>query len=160
MTSDATQFVALMVRATRATRVLEIGTGTGRSGLAIAEALPPGGLLITLERDQAVAVAAREAFAAAGYGQRITTMIGDASRYLHKIAGPFDLVVQKGDVTQYESLHDRLVRLLGAAATLITHNTTRAGAYNGLLAADPRLTTLALSVGEGIAVSVRREHDL
>jgi caffeoyl-CoA O-methyltransferase len=159
MTGETTRFVALIVRATRARRVLEIGTGAGRSASAIAEALPADGTLITIERDPTLAAAAREAFASAGLTQRVTTIIGDAARYLHKISGPFDVVFQDGDIAQYEALHDRLVQLLAPSATLITHNTNLAGGYNGMLAADPRLMTMTLSIGEGLALSVRRGYD-
>ena len=158
MTGDSTRFVALMVRATRARRVLEIGTGTGGSGLAIVEAMPTDGTLITLERDATTAGAARTAFTAAGHENRVSVMIGDASRYLHKIAGPFDLVFQDGDAVQFATLHDRLVQLLAPAALLLTNNPASAGGYNEVLAADARLMTMVLTIGDGLAVSVRRDH--
>lgn len=153
--SEIARLVGMVVRATGATRVLEIGTGHGTSAAAIAEALPASGVLISLERDAAAATAARNALASAGYGDKVSVMIGDAKRYLHKIAGPFDIVVNDSDVTQYEALHDRLVQLLAPAATLITHNTTSAGRYNEVLAADRRLTTVVLNIGEGVAISVK-----
>lgn len=153
--TETARLVAIFVRATGARRVLEIGTGTGDSGLAIAEALPSNGLLITLERDPAAATAARQAFGRAGVEHTVTVMIGDAARYLHKIAGPFDLVFQDGDVAQYEALHERLVQLLAPSATLITHNILSAGRYNEVLAADGRLATAIVNLGGGVAISVR-----
>ena len=81
-----------LTRASRAARVLEIGTAIGYSGLWIATALPADGMLITLERDRARAEIARAHFDAAGVSSRVTVMIGDATQYLHKIAGPFDLI--------------------------------------------------------------------
>jgi caffeoyl-CoA O-methyltransferase len=161
MTSDLSRLLGMFVRAVDATRVLEIGTGAGASGLAIAEALPSDGMLITLERDAAHAAAARQAFATAGYAHKVSVMIGDASRYLHKIAGPFDLVFQDGDVAQYAALHERIVGLLAPGGTLITHNISEAASYNEMLAADQRLNTATLNIGNGVAVSVRRKdhHD-
>jgi caffeoyl-CoA O-methyltransferase len=155
--NDTAGLVAILVRAIRATRVLEIGTGAATSGLLIADALPATGMLITLERDAAVATQARHAFAAAGHAHKASVMIGDASRFLHKISGPFDLIVQDSDVTAYGALHDRLVRLLGPSATLVTHNMSAAGDYNEVLAADARLTTIVLNLGAGVAISVRRQ---
>ena len=46
--------------------------------------------------------------------RRVTVMIGDASRYLHKVAGPFDLIFQDGDKAPYAPLLDRLVDAAGA----------------------------------------------
>jgi len=82
------------VKAMGATRVLEIGTAIGYSALWMATALPAAGMLVTLERDAARAAIARAHAREAGVDDRVTVMIGDAERYLHKLAGPFDVEVQ------------------------------------------------------------------
>ena len=153
---DMAGLLDVLIRATRARRVLEIGTGTGTSGLEIAAALPPDGRLITLEREAAAAITARSAFAAAGYDQRVTVMIGDAARYLHKIAGPFDLILQDGDAAQYDTLHERLVSLVAPGGLLVTRNLTASGDYNKLLDGDARLITAFLDKADGLALSVKR----
>ncbi len=151
-----TGLLDILIRATQAGRVLEIGTGSGASGLVIAAALPAEGRLITLERDATAAMEARTAFARAGFDRIVTVMIGDAARYLHKIAGPFDLIFQDSDPSQYSSLHEKLVTLLRPAGTLLTRNVAAAGGYNELLAADSRLTTAFLRLDDGLALSVKR----
>jgi predicted O-methyltransferase YrrM len=165
-----------LVRASGAARVLEIGTAIGYSAAWMATALPPGGVLITLERQQDRAEAARRHFDVAGVADRVSVMIGDASRYLHKLAGPFDLIFQDGDKMQYGPMLDRLVALLGPRGVLVTDNalwdgevvpgyvtpptrepadTAAIADYNRRLANDPRLYTTILPVGDGVAVSVR-----
>jgi caffeoyl-CoA O-methyltransferase len=146
----------VLIRAIRARRVLEIGTGTGASGLEIAAALPPDGRLITIERDAAAAMEARAAFADAGCEHRVSVMIGDAARYLHKIAGPFELILQDGDPSQYDTLHERLVTLVAPGGLLVTRNLTASGDYNKLLAGDARLITAFLESAKGLALSVKR----
>jgi predicted O-methyltransferase YrrM len=146
----------LLIRATRAGRILEVGAGRGASGLEIAAALPSDGRLITLERDAAAGLEARAAFAAAGLDRQVTVMIGDAVRYLHKIAGPFDFILQDSEPSQYGTLHDKLVPLLGPGAMLVTRRVAAAGDYNRLLAADARLTTAFLDIDDGLALSVKR----
>ena len=167
-----------LVKTSKATRVLEIGTAIGYSTLWMATALPADGTIITLERDRARAEIARGHFAAAGVGARVTVMIGDALQYLHKIAGPFDVVFQDGDKASYSPLLDRLVQLLRPGGVLVTDNvlwsgevvpgfvdpprrspadTAAIGAYNQRLAADARLYTTFLPVGDGVAFSVK--HD-
>jgi predicted O-methyltransferase YrrM len=152
--NETARLVGMFVRATEARRVLEIGTGTAGCGLVIAGALPPTGTLITLERNKERAARARRVLAEAGHTDRVAVIAADAGRYLHKVAGPFDIVLQHGDVSQYELLHDRLVLLLAPAATLITAKLHSAGGYNEVLGRDGRLNTTLLDVGGGIAVSV------
>jgi predicted O-methyltransferase YrrM len=150
------ELLTVLIRATRARQVLEIGTGDGTSGVEIAASLPPDGRLITLERDAAAGARARAAFAAAGLDRRVTVMIGDAARYLHKIAGPFDVIVQDSDPSQYRHHHEKLVALLTPGGLLLTRRLTAAGDYNSLLAADARLTTVFLDTDQGVALSVAR----
>src|SRR4051812_47582121 len=76
----------VLATAIGATRMLEIGTAIGYSGIWLAGALPPGGMLITMEMDPERAGAARENFARAGLADRVTVIIGDAERMLAKVA--------------------------------------------------------------------------
>ncbi len=167
-----------LTRISGATRVLEIGTAIGYSTVWMATAMPSSGLLVTLERDQARATTARAYLREAGVDDRVNVMIGEASRYLYKLAGPFDLIFQDGDKTHYEPLLDTLVGLLRPGGLLVTDNVLWSGevvpgfvstphkdaastaaiaAYNQRLAADPRLTTTWLTVGDGVAVSSKHQ---
>lgn len=156
--SEVAALAAMFVRATGATRVLEIGSGTGESGLAIAAAQPLDGMLITIERNAEKAATARQAFATAKYGSRVSLVTGDPSRYLHKIAGPFGVILQNGDRAQFAAVHERLISLLARGGTLITHGIgdPASGGYNESLAADTRLSTVTLNLGDGVAISVLR----
>jgi predicted O-methyltransferase YrrM len=165
-----------LTRASGAGRALEIGTAIGFSGLWIATALSTSGSLITLERDPQRAAIARDHFANAGVADKVSVMIGDASRYLHKIAGPFDLIFQDGDKRQYEPMLDRLVDLLRPGGVLVSDNvlwngevipgyvgapihdagdTAAIAAYNQRLSSDPRVLTTFLPVGDGVALSIK-----
>jgi len=107
-------------RAIGATRILEIGTGDGAATLELASALPAGGVLITMEPDAAIAAAARQRFALAGHGERISVIVGIPSRFLHKVSGPFDIVVESVDSG---APHERLLALLREGGVLITADT-------------------------------------
>jgi len=160
-----------------ARRILEIGTAIGYSTLWLAAALPADGMMITMEYDTARAARARAHMTAAGFGDRVNVMVGDATRFLHKIAGPFDLIFQDSDKTLYEPMHDRLVALLRPGGVLAADNllwngevipgyvaekkyrdtdTAAIAAFSRRLAADPRLYTSFLQVGDGVSVSVKR----
>jgi predicted O-methyltransferase YrrM len=99
-------------------RILEIGTGTGDRTLALAATLPGDGLLITMEADAAHAADARRRFAEAGLADRVSVIVGEPRRFLHKIRGPFDLIVHN-DAEDREGLHDRLIALLAPDGLLI-----------------------------------------
>ncbi|MGQ0736287.1 MAG: O-methyltransferase [Acidobacteriota bacterium] len=165
-----------VTRLSGAARVLEVGTAIGYSGLWIATALPERGMLLTLERDEARAAVARSHFAKAGVAAKVSVIVGEASRFLHKIAGPFDVIFQDGDKAEYGQMLDRLVSLLRPGGALVTDNVlwsgevvpgfvdppqrraedTRAIAlYNQRLAGDPRLQTTFFSVGDGTALSIK-----
>jgi predicted O-methyltransferase YrrM len=173
---DTARLLRSLVIATGASKVLEIGTAIGYSALWMAQVLPEGGQLISLEIDQSRAATARANFERAGLANTISVIVGDASRFLHKVAGPFDLIFQDGDKQLYEPLLDRLVDHLRPGGVLVTDNvlwdgevvegfatTTRHDeastaairAYNRRLAADTRLLTTFLPTGDGVAISVK-----
>jgi len=169
--------LGVLARAVGARRILEIGTAIGYSGIWLARALEPGGLLLTIEYDAGRAETARRNFERAGLGDRANVMVGDAARVVHKVAGPFDLIFNDGDKAQYEPLLDRLVALLRPGGLLVTDNVLWSGRvvpgfesdapdrttdtlaiarYNERLAADERLITSVVPLRDGVAISVKR----
>jgi caffeoyl-CoA O-methyltransferase len=99
-------------------RILEIGTGDGARTLELAAALPPDGLLITMEPDRARAAEARRRFSDAGVADRVSVIVGEPHRFIHKVGGPFDLIVHN-DASDRDGLHERLMALLGPGGVLI-----------------------------------------
>ncbi len=175
---DAEVGALLRVLATAigATRILEIGTAIGYSGIWLARALPVGGMLVTMEFDEERAREARENFARAGLADRVSVVVGDAQLKIAKVSGPFDLIFQDGDKTLYTPLLDRLVALLRPGGLLITDNVlwdgkvvpgfstgahddnvdTRAIAeYNRRVAAHPHLLTSTIPLRDGVSISVK-----
>ena len=166
-----------LAMAAGATRILEIGTAIGYSGIWLAGALPDGGSLLTMEMNADRAREARNNFERAGLADRVNVIVGDAQRMLAKVGGPFDVIFQDGDKHLYSPLLDRLVTLLRPGGLLITDNVlwdgevvpgfvarpqrdpgdTRAIAeYNERLAAHPQLITSIVPMRDGVAISVKR----
>src|SRR5262249_30004906 len=75
-----------------AQRILEIGTAIGYSGIWLAGALPPGGMLFTMEKDPDRARTARANFERAGLADRVGILVGDAQVTIAKVAGPRGLI--------------------------------------------------------------------
>jgi predicted O-methyltransferase YrrM len=165
-----------LVTAMAARKVLEIGTAIGYSAAVMALALPDDGQLLTMEIDPARAATARQNFARGAVDGKVSVIVGDASRFLHKVAGPFDLIFQDGSKRMYEPLLDRLIEHLRPGGLLVSDNVLWSGEvvdgfverprhdeadtdairrYNARLATEPRLLTTFLPVGDGVALSVR-----
>ncbi len=160
-----------------ATRMLEIGTAVGYSGIWLAGALPPDGMLLTMEIDPERAQEARDNFARAGVDDRVSVIVGDAKLKLAKVSGPFDLIFQDGDKAFYTPALDRLVSLLRPGGLLVTDNvlwdgevvpgfkatverdaasTQAIAEYNERLAAHPRLITATVPLRDGVSISVKK----
>ena len=102
MVSGAQQgrLLHILVRLSRASRVLEVGCFSGYAALWMALALPPGGALLSLERDERAAEVARRHLDASGVGERVELRVGDAFeslQALHADASRFELVVWDRD---------------------------------------------------------------
>ena len=121
------RFLETLVLTAGARRVLEIGGGTGRRTLRLARSLPEDGGLLSIEIDPGRAATARSRLADAGLGDRAHVIVGDAARMVHKVAGPFDLIVNAGDPRQHGPLLDRLAALLRPGGVLVTDKVLRAG---------------------------------
>ena len=179
LSPDTAWLLHVVALAAAPRRILEIGTGYGCSGIQLARALAADGLLFTVERDPRRAAVARGHFERAGLAGRVNVMVGEATRLVYKVAGPFDLIFQDGGKDHYEPLLDRLVDLLRPRGILVSDNILWQGdvipgfrdepahapasattiiRYSRRLADDPRLETVFLPIGDGVAVSVKRDR--
>ena len=168
----------VLAMAVQAEKILEIGTAVGYSGIWLAGALGPGGMLLTMEMDPVRVHEARSNFDRAGLADRVNVIVGDAERMLAKVTGPFDLIFQDGDKNLYTPLLDRLVSLLRPGGLLVTDNVLWSGKvvpgfataaaaaddgdtraiseYNERIAAHPRLITAVVPLRDGVSISVKR----
>lgn len=176
---DAEVGALLRIQATAigATRILEVGTAIGYSGIWLARALQPGGMLITIERDPERASEAKANFLRAGVSDRVSVMVGDASRTIAKLSGPFDLIFQDADKQQYGALLDPLLALLRPRGVLMTDNVLWSGevvpdfittphkraedtqavaAFNRSLASRTDVLTTWVPLRDGVAISVKQ----
>lgn len=169
------QALKMLVAATGARRVLEIGLFTGYSALAMAEALPEGGRLVACELDAEVAAGACRSFADSPAGARITVEVGPAARTLGALAAAgeqFDLVFVDADKAGYADYLATLLDdgLLAPGGLVCVDNTLLQGepwigtagengkaiaAFNETVAADPRVEQVLLPLRDGLTL-IRR----
>jgi caffeoyl-CoA O-methyltransferase len=165
------RFLELLVFATAAHRVLEIGTFSGYSALSMAAGLPADGRIVTCELDAEVAEVARRHIEASPYGDRIEQRLGPALETLEELDGPFDLVFIDADKPGYPAYLEAVLPKLSERGLIAIDNTLWSGRVlsgddadqstralmelNERLRSDPGLVCVLLTVRDGITL-VRR----
>ena len=91
------RILKMLVRMAQPMRLLEIGTFTGYSALCMAEGLPVGGHIDTIEIDDELEAFIRQNFVQSPYNELITLHIGDARQVVPQIDGTFDFVFIDAD---------------------------------------------------------------
>lgn len=176
MVSGHTQgrLLKMMVALSGAARVLELGTFAGYSALCLAEGLPEGGEVHTLEADDELEDFIRSEALSLPYGDRIRLHIGDACRLMQEMADsegfkPFDLIFIDADKRQYCSYYELAKRLLRPGGLILADNTlwdghvtdpaydrdrqTRAiREFNDLVAADCETDKVMLPLRDGLTL--------
>ena len=123
VTPDVGQFLRLLVKATDARRILEVGTSGAYSTIWLASAaLETGGRVTTLELDAAKVERARENLALAGVDDVVTIVEGDAHEMLGALDGPFDLAFLDADKEFYLDFLEPVAGLLRTGGVLVADN--------------------------------------
>jgi caffeoyl-CoA O-methyltransferase len=162
-------FLAALVALSGATAILEIGTFTGYSALAMASALGPAGRIVTCEVDDAHAGIARRHFAAHDPDGRIELRVGPALETLATLPGPFDMVFIDADKTGYDAYVEAVLPKLSPTGFIAIDNVLWGGrvlpevvaddadtqalrALNDKLAVDPRVSVVLLPIRDGVTI--------
>ena len=173
------QFLHLLARISGARRILEVGTLGGYSTLWLARALPPDGLLTTLELDPHHAEVARNNLRQAGVLDRVDLRLGPAADTLRELisaaAEPFDFIFIDADKSGYPKYLELSLKVARPGTVIVADNVVRDAhildeasedpdvqgvrRYAQRLSAEPRLASTVLqtvsSKGyDGFAISV------
>lgn len=117
------QLLRMLVGMVRPRRILEVGTFSGYSALAMAAALPPGGELYTFEVNDEMEDFARGWFDASPYGSRIRFTVGDALTLVPALGLDFDFVFIDGDKRQYADYYAMAKHHLTPGGYIVADNT-------------------------------------
>ena len=165
ITRDTGEFLAVLVRATVARRVLEIGTSNGYSTLWLASAARAiGGAVTTVElSDYKVGLARPRTSPGRGSPAAITLLHDDAGRVLQRSTdGAFDLVFLDSERPEYPGWWPDLKRVLRPGGLLVVDNATSHRAemapFVALVSADPRFVTSLVPVGNGEFLAVKADQ--
>lgn len=168
------RLLAAFVHMIKPHRVLEIGTYVGYSAICMAEGLPPGGRLITIDRDDEIEDMARSYINRCPDRDKIDFIVGDALEIIPKLDEEFQLVFIDGDKRQYQDYYDLVFDKVPAGGFILADNTLWDGHllrplasgdhmgraladFNDRLAADDRVEVVMVPVRDGITVVRKRE---
>jgi predicted O-methyltransferase YrrM len=155
ITPDTGALLALLVRATKAGRVLEIGTSNGYSTIWLADAVESlGGLVTTVEALPVKADLARKNFDRAGLTSSIDVHVGEAGAYLRQL-GPdsFNFIFLDSDRTKYVAWWRHLQKILAGGGLLVADNAVSHAAemvdFCMVVAATPGFMRVLVPIGNG-----------
>ena len=160
----------LLVRLVAAKRILEIGMFTGYSALAMAEALPADGQLITCDVNPETTEIAWRYFATSPYGHKIEIKLGPAIETLKSLKGPFDLCFIDADKQGYSAYYDLCIDLVRRGGLIVLDNMLQSGrvlhptdqasraiaGLNERIQRDERVENVLLPIRDGIMLAYRR----
>lgn len=169
--------MALLVKLIGARRTLEVGTFTGYSALAVAEALPDDGRVIACDVSEEWTSIGVEAWEAAGLAHRIDLKLAPALETLDGLleageADAFDFMFIDADKGNYDNYYERGLRLVRPGGLITVDNVLWGGgvaddarrddatrairALNDKIHADDRVDAVLLPVGDGLTLARRR----
>jgi caffeoyl-CoA O-methyltransferase len=162
------RFLELLVYASGASRVLELGTYSGYSSLSMAAGLPPYGRIDTCELDENRASVARRYIEQSSYADQIQIHLGPALESIGRLEGEFDFVFIDADKPNYVNYYEAVLPRLSEGGFIAADNTLWSGrvldedddnegtraikAFNEHVKSDPRVTSVMLSVRDGVTL--------
>ncbi|MGJ3507471.1 O-methyltransferase [Enemella sp. A6] len=116
--------LTVLMQAINAAAVVEVGTGSGVSGLALYAGMAPDGVLTSIDAEPQHQAAARKSFEAAGVtSRRIRLIPGDALTVLpNLLSGAYDAVFVDADKLEYVEYVEQALRLLRHGGLLLIDN--------------------------------------
>jgi predicted O-methyltransferase YrrM len=164
----------MLAAATRASNVIEVGTGAGVSGLYLMSGMADGGQLVSIDIESENQRAAKEAFTDAGIpATRYRLINGTAPDVLPRMReAAYDLVFVDADKTAYGVYFEQALRLLRPGGIMAFDNalwhdkvadstqrdadTTTLRELCKTVRDDDRLVPALLPVGDGLLVAAKR----
>jgi predicted O-methyltransferase YrrM len=177
VSADEGAFLAMLVRLTGAKRIIEVGTFTGYSALAMALALPEDGTLIACDVSREWTAIGQEYWAKAGVTDRIDLRIAPGTETLAALvddgqAGTFDMAFIDADKENYNAYYESCLTLMRPGGLICVDNVLWGGsvlradderestqairAFNAARATDERVDRVLITVGDGVSMLRKR----
>lgn len=176
MTSGHLQgtILSMLIKMTDPLTVLEIGTYTGYSAIAMAMAIRPDGIVYTIERNDELADISGKYFEKSGLSGKIKSYSGDALQIIPTLTMMFDLVFIDGDKREYCDYYNAVFSKVRIGGFIIADNilwdgkvadptvndkmTSGIREFNHLVVNDPRTENSIIPVRDGLMI-IRKLKD-
>ncbi len=161
------KFLQMIVKMLKPEKILEIGTFTGYSAVAMGLALPENSKLITIDNNEEIETMAKGFFKEAGLDKKITMMIGDAVKIIPDLKMEFDLVFIDADKEQYIDYYKTVFPKVKSGGFILADNVLWGGKvlepltktdketqgikdFNKMVNNDQRVEKVMLSIRDGL----------
>jgi predicted O-methyltransferase YrrM len=161
------EFLRLVIFMLKPERVLEVGTFTGYSAVAMASAMPETGKIITIDNNEEIESITREFIEHSGLKNKIDFICGDALEFIPKLNEKLDLVFVDADKEQYTEYYHLVFPLVKNGGFILADNvlwggkaiekpektdkeTTGIRNFNELVKNDDRVEQVMLSIRDGL----------
>ena len=159
----------MLVTMIRPQMILEVGTFTGYATLCMAEGLPEGGRIHTVEIDDELEDFILNGFKKSPYSDRIELHIGDALKVVPGLGLKFDLIFLDGEKREYPEYYSSLLEYLKPGGYMIADNTLWDGhvvdseydsdpqtvavrKFNDMVRADERVEVAMIPIRDGLTI--------
>ena len=155
------ELLGVLVRATRARRVLELGTSNGYSTIWLADAVEAtGGSVVSVDADPSRTTLARENLQRAGLASLVKLRTEDAAATLAAARdGELEFVFLDAERPAYPGYLGELLRALAAGGVLAVDNVISHAheleEFTSLIEAIPQFTQTVVAIGAGLRLAVR-----
>ena len=165
------RFLQFVVQLCGAQRIVDIGTFTGYSALAMAEVLPQDGKILTIDHSSQYAKIAQDFFNRSSAGHKITLRLGEALEILKTLPdAETDLIFIDADKQNYAAYYRESMRILRNGGLILVDNVLWYGRifdpkdqesqamsdFNAMVKADDRAEKLFLTIRDGIYIIRKR----
>jgi len=157
------RFISQMIRPLRA---LEVGTFTGYTAICIAQGMPEGGMLDTIEVNDELGWLIRSHLQGAGVEEKIRLHIGDAAQIIPTLEAGFDLVFLDAGKLDYAQHYELALAKTRPGGFILADNVLWDGKvaggdekdetarvlrdFNDFVQHDPRVENILLPIRDGI----------
>jgi caffeoyl-CoA O-methyltransferase len=171
---EVAKFLEITARAMNARRALEIGLAIGYSALHLAQAMPPDGIVVTIEPKDEMIRLTEDYLSRAGLRERVQIERGRALEVMPRLKETFDLIYLDAVKEEYSAYLDLSLPMLRVGGVVIADNVLWGGQvageirspdqqastealreFNQRFVQHPDLRGEILSVGDGLAYGVK-----